>query len=185
MLDLFDPTKSRTAQLKAFSSAMNAASNRKERASILRQAVYGFAVILKRNHDNVDFSSYVLMKPLEHFEVITSMPKNWQKSFAALPLSEKDKEPLRLYAEESENNPFEPLENLLGLGYKVSILWSDSSQSFIVSVIGTEECKHNSDMVLSSFTDDLSEAFFMCGYKVLILAKGGDWPSEKDSSRWG
>lgn len=185
MVILFDPRTTRREQLKALSMAVKSAKTPKDRAAHLRSAKYRFAFILKRNHANLLVGERPLFRPLEHIEVISKMAKNWQKDFASIPLSEKDKEPLRLYTEELEGNPFVALENLLGLGYKVSILWSENSMSFIVSVIGTEDTKYNQTKVLSSFTDALEEAFFMAAYKHFILAEAGEWPTEKDNARWG
>jgi len=185
MLKMFDPTQSRQSQLDNAQNQIKMANPGKQRNALLLHFRLNFALILKRNHNNFLFGSTALRKPSQHIEELAMAPKSWQKEFAALPLSEKDKAPLQLFAEEHENNVLEALENLLGMGYKISVLWSDASSAFIVSVIGTEETKHNGDKVLSSFSSDLTECIFMAGYKVGVLAKNGEWPTAADSGKWG
>lgn len=176
---------SRRQQVQALSQPITSARTRSERRTAVRFAAHNFANLLAYKRKNVIFYPHVLTRPLEHIEVNLRMADNWKKTFAAIPLTDTHREPLNLYRDEMEGNPLAAIEDLLGLGYKVTVTWSEASTAFIVSVVGTSETKHNSDKVLSSFSDDLEECLFMAAFKVIRVAEGREWPTQAESARWG
>lgn len=69
--------------------------------------------------------------------------------------------------------------------YKVSVNWDDNNQCFIASFTGKEDQRFNSNMVLSSRSDDWYEAIGLNLYKHLILCKSGKWDGETTKNNWG
>lgn len=70
-------------------------------------------------------------------------------------------------------------------GYKLSITWVDSSNSFVVTASGRKDEGRNKKKSLPSWSDDVQEALYMTVYKILVLFDGGEWESDDMSQNWG
>ena len=109
---------------------------------------------------------------------------NW--TFVNCELSDKDKAALESYADEHQREPMSVIEELTASGYKISLSWLDDNHCFIVTISGTKYTSFNEGSSMSSRSDDLSEAFFMAGFKHFILAGGKDWSKlDTERSGWG
>lgn len=108
-----------------------------------------------------------------------------QKQFATVTLEKADEKKLVEWAEGNSVTGISSLQDLTADGYKISIAWVDSNQSFCCSLIGTEVSKPNRDAILTSWSDDLEEALVMSAYKHFVVCDGGEWPVNDQSSRWG
>lgn len=105
--------------------------------------------------------------------------------FINVQLSEKDKPRLEAYAEHYNGDAVEMAYELTAQGYKLSISWIDDRNSFCVTVSGSKRTKFNKEHSMTSWSDDLTEACFMAGYKHEELAKKGDWEGLHVSTTWG
>lgn len=108
----------------------------------------------------------------------------WQ--FANVKLTEKDKPKLIRFSGEFDDNPMNILTEIASRQYKLSVSWVDKQNSFVVSVSGTENSKINNGVTMTSWSDDVEEAIFMTGYKVLEVTQDGVWLEyAEESSNWG
>ena len=84
------------------------------------------------------------------------------------------------------NTPLpELLNQFLGRGYKLSVTWVSKSNAFCVSVIGTPESRVNDNVIMTSWSDDLEEAFLIAAYKHFEVCGDDVWPTTNSSQRWG
>ena len=83
-----------------------------------------------------------------------------------------------------KNDALGVLHEVFALGYKVSITWVDSSNSFCVSVTGGNEHPDNPSSTITSWSDDLLDCMAISAYKVLVVFNKGAWRG-KDTSRRG
>lgn len=100
-------------------------------------------------------------------------------------LQSKHKKQLEDLASTFENDPFAVAFEIMALGYKMSQSWSDDNQCFFVTVTSTDRAKHNDAKFLVSQSDDLAEAYFMAGLKVLVICNKGDWEAHSTADNWG
>lgn len=114
------------------------------------------------------------------------MAKRPEWAFVEIKLEKKDKPKVDKFAEQYKGNPFEILEDITELGYKVSQSYVDKQNSYVVSVSGSERSGINNYQTVTTWSSDLREAVEMAGYKVLDLAKNSDWTEfATEDSNWG
>lgn len=115
------------------------------------------------------------------------MAQQWQKhEFVTIGLTKKDVNDLIKYAESEENVMEVALTKIVSKGYKVSCNFSVDKGAFVVSVIAPHDHKDNPGLILTSWSDNLAEAVFMCGYKVFEICNGKGWKiHETRQANWG
>lgn len=84
---------------------------------------------------------------------------------------------------EQEKKSLEPLGEILGIGYKVSIVFVAESSAICFSITGTSDTV-NMGKTITTWADTLQEAYWLGLYKVEVLFKGGVWEG-KQAPRWG
>lgn len=107
------------------------------------------------------------------------------KEFASLTLSSSDEKKFLEWIAETKMTAIGSASGFLGEGYKLSVSWVVSSNAFCLSVIGTDDCSHNKDVILTNWSDDLEEVFLLAAYKHIVLADSGEWPTSKSGNKWG
>lgn len=113
------------------------------------------------------------------------MAKFVGKQFASIRLDRASEKEFTKWVSETKVRGFDAMERFLGDGYKVSATYVFDKSSFCVSVIGTEVTKPNQDKIMTSWSDELEEAFQIAGYKHYVICDGGDWPTQDNDAPWG
>lgn len=108
-----------------------------------------------------------------------------QKTFASVSLTRGDEDKFQEWRDSGNYNAVMAMQDFTGRGYKVSITWVVDSNAFCVSVIGTDDCSHNKDTILTSWSDDLEEAVMIAAYKHFEMCGDGSWPTNANGQRWG
>lgn len=111
----------------------------------------------------------------------------WQNdmSFIRHRLSEKEKHAADKLVEQFENSLESMLLEIMGSGYKVSIVWSDESQSFFFTVIGGKDHKKNPNKSHTSQHDDLITVVGYALYKNAVLWDNDVWDEGAGQSDFG
>lgn len=121
--------------------------------------------------------------PLE-YDIMASKGFDW--TFVNIKLVEKDKSKVSKFLERYPDDIVEIIDDITELGYKVSVSWVDSSNSYCVSVSGNENTPQNNKCTITSWSGVLQEAIAIAGYKVLDLLDGEKWTDhETEASNWG
>lgn len=113
------------------------------------------------------------------------MPAYKAKEPVNIQLTAEHEKPLKVFGEAHSFDPMYAINELAGQGYKLSFSFIDDMSAWCVTVTGSERSKHNATYFMSSWSDDLVEAIFMCLYKVEIICKNGTWEQYATNSRWG
>lgn len=178
-------TMSRTAQLAEYSYAMQNLAHKNGRKRLLSIMSNRIPELLLY-HKKAFMLSYNMVHDESPGSILENLPMAWKpKEFITMNLLAEHRTALSEFSAAYDNNGLGAAEQLLGIGYKMSITWSDSSMAFIATVIGTENTPKNESKSMSSFSDDLNEALLMSAFKVLVLANGDEWTSDGGGSRWG
>jgi len=116
---------------------------------------------------------------------VPTMASYGNKSFAQLSLNIQDKADFTKWAQTNPQPVDELIVELTGEGYKISITYVIDSQSFCVSLIGTDLCTVNKDMVMTAWAADPLEAMYLIAYKHIVKCNRDRWPSNDTGARWG
>lgn len=109
---------------------------------------------------------------------------NW--SFVEVKIGREDKQLFQDWTQARGEVVTSMIETLCSYGYKVSVSWVDSHNSFVVSVSGSDSGKLNKQCTMTSWSDDVIEAFQLAVFKVVHVTGEGVWSdyaTEKDN--WG
>lgn len=110
--------------------------------------------------------------------------RNW--SMVNIKVDRSKVKEIEKYGEQFHNELEALVDSILSHGYKISMSYVDSRNSYIVTVSGTENSKYNNQTSMSSWSDSALEAFLLCSYKVNVITEGGKWSDyELTSSEWG
>lgn len=108
----------------------------------------------------------------------------WQ--FADVRLTADDKKAFQVWCESTHPDILEIMRELFAQGYKVSASFSVSNEAFCVTITGTDDCKINKGISMTSWSDDLEEAYFIAAYKHFVVSKEKAWSlAEKNKKAWG
>lgn len=77
-----------------------------------------------------------------------------------------------------EKQGLEPLSELLGNAYKVSLVFVDESSALCCSVTGTKDSV-NSGKTITTWAENYVDAYWMSLYKVEVIFKNGVWSGVK------
>jgi len=69
------------------------------------------------------------------------------------------------------------------LGYKVSFTHVASSEAWCISVTGQKDAKFNAGATLTTWSEDVEEAFYMAWFKVSEIFARGAWKTKSQSRR--
>lgn len=117
-------------------------------------------------------------------DFIVASLSNWK--IINVRLKKEDKPALEAFADSVENDVFHVIDEVLSQGYKLSISWVDAQNSYVVSVSGTDRAKYNKGCTITSWSDEVSEAIMMMGYKVLVLGEKKAWVDlDMPEENWG
>jgi len=112
--------------------------------------------------------------------------KGFDWKFIELKLEKDDKQRMADFIDEYDGNVWQAVEDVLELQYKVSISWVSTHSSYCVTVSGNEKTGINDRSSITSWSDDLVEAYAMMSYKVLTVCKSGDWKEyAQEKAIWG
>lgn len=100
-----------------------------------------------------------------------------------LSLTESQAEDFRHWVEEMQKKKFDPINEILGNGYKLSAVMVDSNNSLCVTITGTESSE-NPRKSMSSWSDNFSEGCWLACYKAFVIFRGKQWENSKQA-RWG
>lgn len=107
-------------------------------------------------------------------------------TFKQIRLQKADEKNLHKWMTENQEDFDTLMFSTVQSGYKFSMTYDPSNQSYIVSLTGTEEAVHNKNYSFSSWSDNAFEAVMICLYKHLVLAGSGDWSNiETSKANWG
>lgn len=105
--------------------------------------------------------------------------------FSSLTLGADDKKRFDAWLKDNDVSPLTVLENFAGNGFKMSVSYVIDQNAFCFSLIGTEATKLHEGMVMTSWSDDLSEVIFIAAFKHFVMCDGGEWPTRDNQARWG
>lgn len=106
-------------------------------------------------------------------EYIMASKNLW--TFANVNLTADDDAQIDKFVKSREKDTLGVLIELLAAGYKTSFAWIDAQNSFVVTVSGTDRASLNKGTSMTAWSDDLSDAIMVLGYKVFIKTDGGTW----------
>lgn len=112
-------------------------------------------------------------------------PQFQSRDFASLSLNKNDEKKFADWLKTANLSAVQIAEDFLARGYKVSVTWVTNNNAFCLSVIGTEACRNNKNSIMTSWSDQLEETFFIAAYKHLVLCNDGEWPIAGTDNRWG
>lgn len=114
------------------------------------------------------------------------MAKNFDWTFVEIKVLASEKKDFLEWVNANGITGLEAVDDITELGYKVSISYVDSQNSYVVSVSGKKDEGMNQKLTVSSWSGNLEEACCLAGYKILHIARDGDWTEyETDSTNWG
>lgn len=106
--------------------------------------------------------------------------------FADIKLDSSDKKSFESWVESTKPDVIEIQKELMAQGYKTSASFSVENEAFCVTITGTDDCKNNRGVSLTSWSDDLEEAYHIAAYKHFVKSKEGAWAlPDKKSKAWG
>lgn len=112
--------------------------------------------------------------------------KTFEWDFITIPLKKEDKPALEAFTDTYDGRVFEAVDDVLELGYKVSVSWVETHNSYCCTVSGNEKTPTNNKRSITSWSDNLIESYAMMAYKVLEITKRGDWEEfAREDSNWG
>lgn len=105
--------------------------------------------------------------------------------FVDCKLSLNDKPRLDEYAKKYKGDVANVLESVLNDGYTVKAGWYPDKASFAVFLAPTKDNRQNQNKMMSAWSDDIIEAYFMLGFKHEIIFESGEWTVDDKQSQWG
>lgn len=99
------------------------------------------------------------------------------------PISESQQGAFNKWRDDLTKKNASPELELLGAGYKLSIVFKSGMNAYCVTVSGTADSE-NGGKSLVSWSDDMQEAIWLSLYKVTVVFKNGEWEDTK-TSKWG
>lgn len=141
--------------------------------------------LLVETLDKISLQLIVLLTEQNTKDANDMSDENWKKKAVEYRLTDEDEPALKRFSESAKNNPADILRELIGEGYKISIVLSSSNDSICVTATGTERCRYNKDCFMSAWSDNLSEAVFMLGYKVFEVFESKTWHGKTKQANWG
>lgn len=112
--------------------------------------------------------------------------KGFEWDFVEIKLRKEDKELLVDFIEGYEDKIYQAVEDVLELGYKVSISWVVSHSAYCCTVSGNENTPENNKKSVTSWSSNFEEAHAMMAYKVLKVCNGGSWEEfATQTDTWG
>lgn len=113
------------------------------------------------------------------------MARYQETQFAALRLTAEDKDQFEQWFDNQDMRLEDIIEQFGTAGFKMSAIYVDEKAAWCFSIIGTIRTKRHDKMVLTSWSDMLTEAAAIAFYKHFILLQGAEWPTEDTRNNWG
>ncbi len=118
--------------------------------------------------------------------------KQWSKAeyntdakFAQCDLTEADKPAFTNWLKGVEQDFVTLLGVVANDGYRVGVK-TDFNNSCYMVTFTQQDVKHvNNGIILTSRSDDIDEAFFLCMYKAYVLYEGQRLPTQSERPFWG
>lgn len=105
--------------------------------------------------------------------------------FSTLRIDQDETPAFEKWLETTEIDVHKIMTDFAGAGFKGSFSYVIDQNSFCVTIVGTKDTKKHQGLGLSSWSDNLAEAWAMCWYKHFVLCNGDEWPVVDRSARWG
>jgi len=105
--------------------------------------------------------------------------------FAQVQLSTEDKPVFKRWLEENSADYERYFDNAVRSDWKVSTRFVEDQDAIICTFTMMDEDDLNHHVTVSSWSDDIFEAFFLTYYKVFVMYDGKRLPTENSGSRWG
>ena len=121
---------------------------------------------------------------LNIYRTSESMVRKFDWSILNTRLSAEQASNFEAWMRQNKPEPEELVTTLCGSGYKVSISWVDSSNSFVVTVSGRTEGR-NMKKSIQSWSDDPIEALALCEFKRNVIFANGEWHDTAERTNWG
>jgi hypothetical protein len=118
----------------------------------------------------------------------TQEKKSWQNQqsvFAKCELTKADSEAFLNWTTGLEKDFATALSDVTQDLWRVSLKVDVNNNCYMASFTQQDFKNVNANVVLTSRSDDLEEAFWMCVYKIYVLWEGQRLPTEAESRSWG
>lgn len=116
---------------------------------------------------------------------LPTMAKNNGWSFVNIRISSAQEKAFEAHCKSLDNDAIGMMNDVLSRGYKVSVRYVVDKTAFVVSVSGTDETKHGQQQTITSWSDDMLEAFAMTHFKLDKVLQWGEWVSDERNENWG
>jgi hypothetical protein len=114
------------------------------------------------------------------------MARTGNIEFVDCRLSKDDIAPMQKLATTHKNDLALILQAIAEEGYTFKGGWYPDKQSFAVFVAPDANNRSNKNKMLSSWSDDIAEAYLMCLYKIVVVFKSGEWEvADGTNANWG
>lgn len=113
------------------------------------------------------------------------MPSFNNVQFASISIPAGDEKKFQDWATKCQLNMSEALNWFLERGFKISCSYVVKQNAFCLSIIGTDDTPQHKRMIMTSWSDDLEEVFYIALYKHIEMCGEGVWPIQDTNQRWG
>lgn len=115
-----------------------------------------------------------------------NMARNYRSiEFVDCQLTKDDEKPLEKFIADYKGNVSELLQDIGSAGYTVKLGFYVEHAAFACFLQAGNDIKENSNMMLSSWSDEPIECLFMCWYKHKVIFKSGTWETSGSKGKWG
>lgn len=112
--------------------------------------------------------------------------KEFDWTFIELKLEKADLERMHAFLNDYDDDVMQAVEDVLELGYKVSVSWVSTHNAYCCTVSGNDKTAENNKKSITSWSDSLLEAHAIMAYKTLHVCKGGSWEGHAtEAFNWG
>lgn len=105
--------------------------------------------------------------------------------FAQVTLSAEDKPIFTKWLSENAADYERYFDNAVRSDWKISTRYVADQDALICTFTMTDDDDINHHVTVSSWSDDVFEAFFLTYYKVFVMYDGKRLPTEANTGRWG
>jgi len=113
-------------------------------------------------------------------------PRNFRTEFVAMRLNSEQKEAFLDWTTNALPDLGDLLQDTIAEGYKISLNWDKSNDTFICAISGNENHPVNASLCLTARAEGVLEALLLGLFKHTVISRGVPWRSVSDDNRkWG
>lgn len=106
--------------------------------------------------------------------------------FTTIRLQTADKKAFEKWLTENRDDYYDIKATLIASGYKFNMSYDPDKDCVMVSMTGTNNTSYNSNLCVTSRSNDPFEAEMLALYKHFVIAKQGDWEDvATELDNWG